>query len=196
MIAERLPDSILRKKIFTTGQVASICSVAPLTVSKWFDSGKLKGYRVPHSSARRVPRANLVRFLRENGMPLQGFEEVYKGLLVGCCSQLEAVLRHELAAEMFPIQSVSEEFEAGILITDHDPDFIVIDCSISRNSAMRMVKTVRRKDEPMDRRRLLIAVVGDDETEQAALEAAGFNLIAPVDSVDAIVESITEGGAK
>ena len=34
-------------KVFTTGQVAKICKVAPRTVSKWFDSGRLKGYRIP-----------------------------------------------------------------------------------------------------------------------------------------------------
>ena len=28
-------------KVFTTGQVAKICKVAPRTVSKWFDSGRL-----------------------------------------------------------------------------------------------------------------------------------------------------------
>ena len=31
------------KKVFTTGQVAKICKVAPRTVSKWFDSGRLRG---------------------------------------------------------------------------------------------------------------------------------------------------------
>ncbi len=36
------------KKVFTTGQVAKICKVAPRTVSKWFDSGRLRGY--PHST--------------------------------------------------------------------------------------------------------------------------------------------------
>jgi len=30
------------KTIFTTGQVAKICKVAPRTVSKWFDSGRLR----------------------------------------------------------------------------------------------------------------------------------------------------------
>ena len=31
------------KDVLTTGEVAQICSVAPRTVSKWFDSGQLKG---------------------------------------------------------------------------------------------------------------------------------------------------------
>ena len=41
------------KEVLTTGEVAKICNVAPRTVSKWFDSGSLKGYRIPGS-----PRPN------------------------------------------------------------------------------------------------------------------------------------------
>ena len=53
-------------KVFTTGQVAKICKVAPRTVSKWFDSGRLKGYRIPGSQDRRIPREYLIRFLKEH----------------------------------------------------------------------------------------------------------------------------------
>jgi excisionase family DNA binding protein len=56
------------RRVYTTGQVAKICSVAPRTVSKWFDSGKLKGYRIPGSQDRRVPRWALLEFLRESKM--------------------------------------------------------------------------------------------------------------------------------
>jgi excisionase family DNA binding protein len=64
----------IRKRVFTTGQVAKLCKVAPRTVCKWFDAGKLRGYRIPGSQDRRVPRDNLLRFLRENGMPLDDLE--------------------------------------------------------------------------------------------------------------------------
>lgn len=53
---------------FTTGVVAKICLCAPRTVSKWFDSGRLRGYRIPGSQDRRIPREHLLRFLKENGM--------------------------------------------------------------------------------------------------------------------------------
>lgn len=56
--------------IFTTGQVAKYCHVAPRTVSKWFDQGLLKGYRIPGSQDRRVPRENLIAFMKQHGMPL------------------------------------------------------------------------------------------------------------------------------
>jgi uncharacterized protein (TIGR02996 family)/excisionase family DNA binding protein len=60
----------LRKMVYTTGQVAKLIRVAPRTVSKWFDSGRLRGYRVPGSQDRRIPRVELIRFLKENNMPL------------------------------------------------------------------------------------------------------------------------------
>ena len=65
----------MKKKVFTTGQVSKIANVAPRTVSKWFDSGKLKGYRIPGSQDRRIPRANLIEFLDEHGMPHELNEE-------------------------------------------------------------------------------------------------------------------------
>lgn len=61
------------KKVFTTGDVAKICKVTPRTVSKWFDSGRLRGYRIPGSQDRRIPREYLIRFLKENGMEIPDF---------------------------------------------------------------------------------------------------------------------------
>jgi excisionase family DNA binding protein len=63
------------KQVFTTGQVARVCKVAPRTVVKWFDSGRLRGYRIPGSQDRRIPRDDLIRFLNEHGMPLGELEE-------------------------------------------------------------------------------------------------------------------------
>lgn len=61
---------MLRRAVYTTGQVAKLCRVAPRTVSKWFDAGKLRGYRIPGSQYRRVPHADLVRFAVTYGLPL------------------------------------------------------------------------------------------------------------------------------
>ena len=56
-------------KLFTTGKVAALLGVAPRTVSKWFDSGRLRGYRIPGSQDRRIPENCLCQFLAEYGMP-------------------------------------------------------------------------------------------------------------------------------
>lgn len=67
-------SKILEKEILTTGQIAKICKVAPRTVSKWFDSGRLKGYRVPGSQDRRIPKSYLIDFLVAHNMPLCGLD--------------------------------------------------------------------------------------------------------------------------
>jgi len=71
------------RRIFTTGQVATICGASCRTVSNWIDSGKLKGYRIPGSQDRRIERLSLVAFLIENAMPTYGLEEHPQHKIVG-----------------------------------------------------------------------------------------------------------------
>jgi excisionase family DNA binding protein len=59
---------------FSTGQIAKMTNVAPRTVSKWIDSGRLVGYRIPGGKDRRVMRADLEAFSRTHGIPLAGLE--------------------------------------------------------------------------------------------------------------------------
>lgn len=63
-------------KVFSITQIANGCNVAPRTVNKWFDMGRLKGYRIPGSQVRRVPAEYLLKFLKEHGMPTDWVEEV------------------------------------------------------------------------------------------------------------------------
>lgn len=56
--------------IYSTGEVATICRVACRTVSKWIDSGRLEGYKLPGSSVRRVKEDSLIKFMREFGLAI------------------------------------------------------------------------------------------------------------------------------
>ncbi len=64
--------NLFEKDVLTTGEVAKICNVASRTVSKWFDSGQLRGYRIPGSKDRRIPVSNLVKFMKSHGIPMDG----------------------------------------------------------------------------------------------------------------------------
>lgn len=66
----RLSDVDRAARVFSTGAIAKICQCAPRTVAKWFDSGKIKGYRIPGSNDRRVTEGNLLAFLRQYGMAI------------------------------------------------------------------------------------------------------------------------------
>lgn len=57
-------------KLFTTGQVARMCNVSPRTVSKWFDSKMLPGFRVPGTRDRRITSEALIEFIQKHGMPM------------------------------------------------------------------------------------------------------------------------------
>src|SRR4051794_41411974 len=112
------------KKVFTTGQVAKICKVAPRTVSKWFDSGRLRGYRIPGSQDRRIPREHLLRFLKEHGMPLGDLEaEVYhKILVVGADAPMLGSLREKLReGEDFRIETAPPGLEAAFAPEGFNP---------------------------------------------------------------------------
>ena len=61
--------------VLTTGQAAKLCGVATRTVIHWMEKGLLKGYVLPGTRHRRIPKANLVAFMREHGMPLDEVEE-------------------------------------------------------------------------------------------------------------------------
>ena len=105
------------KKVFTTGQVAKICKVAPRTVSKWFDSGRLRGYRIPGSQDRRIPREHLIKFLKEHGMPLGELEEEgwHKILIIGAEKLFIDRIKEMLPEDDdYKYEIANSGFEAGI----------------------------------------------------------------------------------
>ena len=64
-------------KVYTTGEISQLCHVAPRTVSKWIDSGMLRGYRIPGVGGdRRVPHGSLAEFMTKHGMPTDALEAV------------------------------------------------------------------------------------------------------------------------
>jgi two-component system response regulator RpaA len=59
------------KEVYTTGEVAKLLKVTTPTVGRWFDSGRLRGYRVGigKGARRMVPLAEFKRFIAEYGLP-------------------------------------------------------------------------------------------------------------------------------
>jgi excisionase family DNA binding protein len=162
------------KKVFTTGQVAKICKVAPRTVSKWFDSGRLRGYRIPGSQDRRIPREHLLRFLKEHGMPLGDLEaEVYhKVLLVGLDGPMQASMRDQLReSDDFRLETAASGFEAGIRAESFHPDAIIIDMALGRIESGQIAQNLRRSADHAST--ILIALTSDEPGED--IYKLGFN---------------------
>jgi two-component system response regulator RpaA len=64
-----------RIRAYTTGEVAKLCQVNRQTVCRWFDTGKIRGFRLPPHQDRRIRHDELVRFLKEHGLPLGDLEQ-------------------------------------------------------------------------------------------------------------------------
>jgi len=164
------------KKVFTTGQVAKICKVAPRTVSKWFDSGRLRGYRIPGSQDRRIPREHLIRFLKEHNMPLGELEEEgwHKILIVGAEPLLIDRVKELLPEdEDYKYEVANSFFDAGLQAESFQPDTIVFDLALGRSEGIQIAANLRRKQQY--EQTIILALAGEDEAEPETLQKHGYN---------------------
>lgn len=161
-LAKDSMETIVMKLTFTTGDVARHCKVAPRTVSKWFDSGRLKGYRIPGSQDRRIPREYLIKFLKEHGMPLGDLESEAVGKVLLLC-QDQVLIQHlktQLPERSFNVEVTASGFEAGLRVESFHPDCMVVDFSIGRTEALQICQNLRHS--PAYAEVILIVLLPDD----------------------------------
>lgn len=162
------------KQVYTTGEVASICRVSQQTVIRCFDSGKLKGFRVPGSRFRRIPRNHLVSFMRENRMPLDKLESGKKRVLVVDDDEAIVDMFTELLGRdgRFEVRTASTGYEAGIITEQFRPGVILLDFKLPDVNGNVVCRTIRSNPDYEDMKIILISGVADpDEVEE--LQAAG-----------------------
>jgi len=164
------------KDVLTTGEVAKICNVAPRTVSKWFDSGALHGYRIPGSKDRRIPLNQLIRFMKHHGMPLNGLMTGCTRILIVDGEQdivevLEKILEDEAK---YDVEVARSGFAAGITAEKFRPHVILLDMHLSDVDGREVAKQV--KANPDLQLTKVIAVSGKmSDEESKGLLASGFD---------------------
>ena len=184
----------MQKTVYTTGEAAKICKVSQQTIIRCFDSGQLKGFRVPGSRFRRIPRDQLFLFMRDNGIPTDALESGRRKILV-----VDDVLERD---GRFETRSVNNGFDAGMMVKDYRPDLIVLDVMLPDINGKEVCQRVR-SDSTMDEVRI-ICISGMCEPDKIEdLKASGANefLQKPFEAemlVDRIcglldIESVTAG---
>lgn len=138
-----------RKDVLTTGQVAQICNVAPRTVTKWFDSGQLKGYRIPGSKDRRIPTSELIRFMKSHDMPTDGLEfGITRVLIIDSDDHAAEDLANGLVTKKeYDVQIASNSFDAGIVAQKQLPHVILINLMARGIDADHVCQYVRSNGE-------------------------------------------------
>jgi CheY-like chemotaxis protein len=136
------------RNVLTTGDVARICNVAPRTVSKWFDSGQLHGYRIPGSKDRRIPVNELIRFMKANNMPTDALSAGKIRVLV--VHQQDASALHvidALSRSGYEMEVARNGFEAGAAMQKFSPHVILIDLLAKGLDAHGVCASIRASEE-------------------------------------------------
>jgi excisionase family DNA binding protein len=164
------------KTVFTTGEAAKICKVSQQTIIRCFDNGSLKGFRVPGSRFRRIPRNELYSFMRDNGIPTDALESGKRKVLIVDDDQelVELMSDTFLRDGRFEIKTANNGFDAGMLVKEFRPDLVVLDVMLPDINGKEVCQRVR-SDNTLEMVKI-ICISGMVEADKVAdLRAAGAN---------------------
>jgi excisionase family DNA binding protein len=187
------------KNVLTTGDVARICNVAPRTVSKWFDSGQLKGYRIPGSKDRRIPVSELIRFMKVNNMPATALPVgKIRVLIADSNGDTSSALADTLRAKAdYEVQIARSNFETGVIAQKFAPHVLLISLLAEGINAAEVCKSIHASEDFQTIKVIALANLSPREqlsdSESAALLQKGFDAcISNPANITKVVKEIEE----
>lgn len=187
------------KDLFTTGEAADICRVSQQTIIRCFDSGRLKGFRVPGSKFRRIPRQNLIKFMRENSIPLDNLDSGKKKvLIVDDDAEIVELISDILSQDgRFELRTASSGYEAGMATQQFRPDLILLDYMLPDVNGNVVCQTIRSNPEFESTRIIIVSgVIKQEEIDQLLKSGAQdfikkpFSISELTDKVDGALQMV------
>ncbi len=164
-------------EFLTTNEAARILGVSRPLVIQWIDSGQLKGFRIPGSTSRRIPREALVAFARQHGIPVAAEPRGPRGLLIVdddadfAQGLARAVTRADAGWET---QVAESGFAAGRLISQMRPSVVLLDIRLKDIDGRRICESLRQ--DPLLAGIRILAMSGFlNESEERKLRQHGFD---------------------
>lgn len=188
------------KNLFTTGEAAEICNVSQQTIIRCFDSGRLGGFRVPGSRFRRIPRDHLIKFMRENSIPLDNLNAQKAGkikvLIVDDDAEIVELIVDVLSRDgRFEMRTASSGYDAGLLTQQFMPDVIILDYMLPDVNGNIVCQTIKRNPDFENIKIIIVSGVVNQEEIQTLLNAGAadflkkpFNIAELVDKILLVVE--------
>ena len=180
------------KKIFTTGEAADICKVSQQTIIRCFDAGRLGGFRVPGSKFRRIPRADLVRFMKANDIPTEQLVGAAKRVLIvdddpAVMELFVDVLKRD---RRFEIKTATTGYDAGMLTESFRPHIILLDYMLPDINGNVVCQRIRSNAELADTRIVIISGVINEIEVEAMLRGGADEFIKKPFSIQHVVDRI------
>ncbi|MHC4573263.1 MAG: response regulator [Planctomycetota bacterium] len=182
------------KDLLTTGEAAEICKVSQQTIIRCFDAGRLEGFRIPGSKFRRIPRQSLVKFMKENKIPLDSLESGKKKILVvDDDAEIVELIVDVLARDgRFEVKAASSGYDAGILTQQFHPDLILLDYMLPDVNGNIVCQTIKKNAEFENIKIIIVSgVIKQDEIEQLFKSGAEDFIRKPFDLAE-FTDKITE----
>ena len=182
------------KSVYTTGEVAEICNVSQQTVIRCFDSGRLKGFRVPGSRFRRIPRESLLEFMKVNGIPLDSLDRGKKRVLA--VDDDEAIL--EMLVELlerdgrFEVRVARGGYEAGMVTQEFQPDALVLDYKLPDINGNQVCRTIRSNPSLSHIKIIIISGVADPDEIRMLMEAGADDFLRKPFQIDDLIARILQ----
>jgi excisionase family DNA binding protein len=180
------------KDLFTTGEAADVCKVSQQTIIRCFDSGRLEGFRVPGSKFRRIPRLSLIKFMKDNSIPLDNIDSgKRKVLIVDDDDEIIEMMVDILARDgRFETRTASSGYEAGIATEEFRPDLILLDYMLPDINGNVVCQTIRRNPKFEDIKIIIVSgVVREDDIEQL-LQSGAEGFIRKPFKIDVLTDKV------
>ena len=156
------------KQSFSTSEVAKYCHVTADTIRKWAEAGRIVVFKTP-GGHRRIRREELIRFLRENGIPVHG-ELSSGGIRILVVDDEKAVVSIvcrflERSSVAFEVESAEDGFDAGHKIGVFKPTVVFLDIRLPGIDGFEVCRRI--KESPEGAEISVVAMTGFYDTETA-----------------------------
>jgi excisionase family DNA binding protein len=185
-------EGVRMKDLFTTGEAAEICRVSQQTIIRCFDSGRLRGFRVPGSKFRRIPRQNLIKFMRDNSIPLDNLDSGKKKVLVvDDDAEIVELISDILTRDgRFEIRTASSGYEAGMATQQFRPDLILLDYMLPDVNGNVVCQTIRSNPDFENTRIIIVSGVIKQEEIDQLLKSGAEDFLKKPFSISELTEKV------
>jgi len=180
------------KSVFTTGEAAEICKVSQQTIIRCFDSGRLRGFRVPGSRFRRIPRDALIAFMKDNGIPPDSLDSgKSKILVVDDDPEIVELFVDVLERDgRFEVKTASTGYDAGIQTKEFMPDLIILDYMLPDINGNVVCQTIKGKPEFEHTKVIIVSGVVNQDEINDLLKAGADEFIKKPFNIEKVIERI------
>lgn len=187
-------DNWAKKQVFTTGEAAEICKVSQQTIIRCFDAGRLQGFRVPGSRFRRIPRIELLRFMKANDIPTESLESAKKRVLVVDDDEqiVEMFLEVLGRDDRFEVQTAATGYDAGVLTEQFRPHLVLLDYMLPDINGNLVCDRIRANPDLAGTKIIIVSGVVKPDEIDALMESGADDFVKKPFDIGELIERMKD----